>query len=236
MEWMPLADAPADWLSRLGWLRLDLLGRLLLAALLGGAVGLERELSRKPAGFRTNLLICLGAALLTELSIAIARSAGPAAPNVDPGRIAAQIVSGIGFLGAGTIIQARGSVVGLTTAATLWVVAAIGMAVGMQAYVEAVGTTVLVIVALILLGRVEDQLVRRSVEHMLQVSVTPQPGTVQGVEKLLVESGFQVHTLEVDKRGDAYIISLAAAGPARKWHEALHRLLEAPAVTKVSQL
>ncbi|HET7273730.1 MAG TPA: MgtC/SapB family protein, partial [Longimicrobiaceae bacterium] len=121
---------------RLDFLQIDLLGRLLLAALLGGLIGLERELSSKPAGLRTNLLICVGATLLMELSLTVAAEANAAnlaagvAFRADPARIAAQIVTGIGFLGAGTIMQARGSVVGLTTAATIWVVAAIGMAVG----------------------------------------------------------------------------------------------------------
>lgn len=133
-------------------LRLDLLFRLALAALLGGAIGWEREHAHKPAGLRTNLLICVGAALLTDLSVRIsALGGGPS----DPGRISAQIVSGIGFLGAGTIIQARGSVSGLTTAATLWVVAAIGMAVGAGAYIEATGTAALVLVALIPLRMLE---------------------------------------------------------------------------------
>lgn len=134
-------------------LRLDLLGRLLLATVLGGAVGWEREHARKPAGLRTNMLICVGAALLTDISVRTALAAGPPA---DPARISAQIVSGIGFLGAGTIIQSRGSVTGLTTAATLWVVAAIGMAVGSGAYIEAVGTTLLVLIALVFLAMVEE--------------------------------------------------------------------------------
>ena len=96
----------------------------------------ERQHAHKPAGLRTNILICVGAALLTDLSV----TAAGAAPGADPARIAAQIVTGVGFLGAGTILQARGSVTGLTTAATLWVVAAIGMAVGFGAAIELVTT------------------------------------------------------------------------------------------------
>jgi len=132
-------------------LRLELLGGLLLAAVLGGAIGWEREHARKPAGLRTNILICMAATLLTDLSVTVATSS----PGADPGRIAAQIVSGMGFLGAGTIIQSRGNVMGLTTAATLWIVAAIGMAIGFGAVVEATGTTLLVLVALVPLRRVE---------------------------------------------------------------------------------
>lgn len=154
-----------DWLlsfpSEHPELRLDLLGGLALAAILGGAVGWEREHSRKPAGLRTNMLICMAAALLTDLSARVAEAAGPPA---DPGRIAAQIVTGLGFLGAGTIIQARGRVTGLTTAATLWIVAAIGMAIGFGAYVEALGSTVLVLVILWPLRRMEQLMARRTGE------------------------------------------------------------------------
>lgn len=139
-------------------LRLDLLGRLLLAAVLGGAIGWERQHAHKPAGLRTNILICVGAALLTDLSVAMAAAAtGPA----DPARVAAQIVTGVGFLGAGTILQARGSVIGLTTAATLWVVAAIGMSVGFGAAIEATGATVLVLVVLIPLRSLEARAAAR---------------------------------------------------------------------------
>lgn len=143
-------------------LRLDLLGGLLLATVLGGAIGWEREHSGKPAGLRTNILICVAATLLTDLSVRVAASV---TPQADPGRIAAQIVTGMGFLGAGTIIQSRGHVTGLTTAATLWVVAAIGMAVGFGALIEAVGTTLLVLIALIPLRRVEEAVDRRREEQ-----------------------------------------------------------------------
>jgi putative Mg2+ transporter-C (MgtC) family protein len=150
-----------DWLLSLPAehpeLRLELLARLVLAALLSGAIGWERERAGKPAGLRTNMLICMAAALLTDMSARVAEAAGPPA---DPGRIAAQIVTGLGFLGAGTIIQARGHVTGLTTAATLWIVAAIGMAIGYGAIVEASGTTLLVLVILIPLGRVEEAISR----------------------------------------------------------------------------
>ena len=151
-------------------LRLDLLFRLTLAAVLGGAIGWERQHAQKPAGLRTNLLICVGAALLTDLSLHVASLGGP---NADPARISAQIVSGIGFLGAGTIIQARGSVHGLTTAATLWVVAAIGMATGAGAHVEAAGATVLVLIALIPLRHLEGRAERRKREQDIMVDLAP---------------------------------------------------------------
>lgn len=101
--------------------------QVMMALILGGLVGYDREKKLKVAGLKTNILICLGATLYTSIGFLIADAAGG---NADPNRMAAQIVSGIGFLGAGAIIQGRGNVVGLTTAATIWVVAAIGFAVG----------------------------------------------------------------------------------------------------------
>ena len=139
-------------------LRLDLLLHLCLGVVLGGAIGFERELQRKAAGLRTNILICVGAVLFTELSIAMSSASG------DPGRIAAQIVTGVGFLGAGTIIQARGVVTGLTTAATMWLVAAIGMAIGFGALLEATGATLLVLLVLSLLRPIERVIAARSHE------------------------------------------------------------------------
>lgn len=161
----------AEWIASLNAtypeLRLDLLVRLLLATVLGGAIGWERQHAHKPAGLRTLILICIGATLLTDLSVrAAALATGPA----DPGRIAAQIVTGVGFLGAGTILQSRGSIVGLTTAATMWVVAAIGMAVGFGATLEAVGTTLLVLAALIPLRTLEVKAEARRNRENLRVT------------------------------------------------------------------
>ena len=128
--------------------------RLVLAAVLGGIIGLEREFSRKPAGLRTNMFICIGSAMFTILSIEIAISHA----NSDATRIAAQIIPGIGFIGAGSILHARGGVTGLTTAATLFVVASVGMACGGGYYVSAVFATGLILVCLLLLGWMERQL------------------------------------------------------------------------------
>jgi putative Mg2+ transporter-C (MgtC) family protein len=219
-------------LTDLSWLHLDLLGRLLLASVLGGLIGLEREWSGKPAGFRTNLLICVGAALLTELSLTVARAADPGVP-ADPARIAAQIVSGIGFLGAGTIIQARGGVMGLTTAATLWVVAAIGMAVGAHAYAEAVGTTLLVVLALLVLGRLEPYLVRHE-EGILRVRMGAGPDVMERVEAVLGgELGFEL--VEMERRDGELSVSYQVSGHRRVWRELIRRLLDVDGVTGVAR-
>jgi putative Mg2+ transporter-C (MgtC) family protein len=125
------------------------LTRLVLAAILGGAIGLERELRHRPAGLRTNMFICFGAAMFTVLSNGLA-----GVPS-DAARIAAQIIPGIGFIGAGSILHTRGLTTGLTTAATLFVVASVGMAAGGGLYVTAVFATVMVLMALFALGHLE---------------------------------------------------------------------------------
>ncbi len=124
--------------------------RLILAAFLGGVIGLERELARKPAGLRTNLFICFGAALYTILSFRFSEG------TPDHNRITAQIIPGIGFIGAGSILRDKGNVVGLTTAATLFVVASIGMAAGGGEYLLATFATMLILVGLETLGRIEN--------------------------------------------------------------------------------
>ncbi len=136
-------------------LRLDLLALLVLAVVLGGAIGVERELQQKAAGLRTNILICVGAALFTVLSLEMA------GPTGDPARTAAQIVTGVGFLGAGTIMQSGSGVSGLTTAATMWLVAAIGMAIGFGAVLEATGATLLVLLVLSALKPIERSIEAR---------------------------------------------------------------------------
>ncbi len=144
--------------------RLDLAAKLVIALLVGGGIGLERELRGKPAGLRTNILICVGSAILMDLSMGLAAVHGG-----DPGRIAAQVVTGIGFLGAGTILHTRGQITGLTSAATIWVVAALGLTVGAGHFVEALGSTLTVMVILIGLGWVERRWLDQS--HDLQNGV-----------------------------------------------------------------
>jgi putative Mg2+ transporter-C (MgtC) family protein len=136
--------------------QVDLAVRLTVGLVLGAIIGFERELHRQPAGFRTHSLVSLGAALFTVVS-----AFGFSGSQVDPTRIAAQIVSGIGFIGAGTILQYRGHIRGLTTAASLWSVAAIGTAAGAGLYVVSIVGTALILVILSILDRVEDLARRR---------------------------------------------------------------------------
>jgi putative Mg2+ transporter-C (MgtC) family protein len=134
---------------------IELIRRLVTAALLGAALGFEREIRQKDAGLRTNILIAVGAALFTLMSIEIS------GPSGDPGRIAAQIVTGIGFLGAGAIIRTDSGIQGLTTAATVWVNAAVGVAAGGGQYHLAFIATGITLAALLVLHPIERTIARR---------------------------------------------------------------------------
>ena len=134
---------------------IELMLRLLLAAGLGAAIGIERELRRKPAGLRTNILIALGSALFTTVSIQFALVSGT------PDRVAAQIVTGVGFLGAGAILRSGRNVHGMTTAATIWVNAAVGMAAGAGEYAMASVATAITLVVLGVLPPIEGYFERR---------------------------------------------------------------------------
>ena len=136
--------------------QIELTLRLVVALLLGAVIGWERELQRMPAGFRTHALVSLGSAIFTIVS-----AYAFAGPLSDPTRIAAQVVSGVGFLGGGAILHYGGTVRGLTTAASLWAVAAVGMAAGAGLFVVATVSTVLVIVALEVFQRIERVAKRR---------------------------------------------------------------------------
>ena len=134
----------------------ELIQRLLLAAVLGGVLGVEREVRQKAAGLRTNILIAIGSALFTLMSYELADAAG-----ADPGRIAAQIVTGIGFLGAGAIIRRDGDIHGLTTAATIWVNAAVGVAAGGGEFHLALIATGVTLIVLLMLHPLESMIDRR---------------------------------------------------------------------------
>ena len=162
--------------SEMGTVVSSTIFRLIVASILGGLIGLERQLRHKPAGLRTNLFICFGAAMYTILSAQLAGSLGG-----DHTRVAAQIIPGIGFIGAGSILHARGSVVGLTTAATLFVVASVGMAAGGGLYITAIFATGLILIALELLRVVETKMALRS-------SLVTYEVTGPAAEGLLIEA------------------------------------------------
>ena len=198
-------------MPELSWIEIIL--RVVLAAALGGAIGFERELRDREAGLRTHLLVSMGAALFTLVSAyawADWEFSTPRGLVFDPTRIAAQIVSGIGFLGAGAIIRQGLSVRGLTTAATLWVVAAIGMAAGAGYYTAAVATTLLVIISLwplrILAYRISTRF--RDEEGRLVVEL-PAGASAVSVLEAVEGANAQVRSLEFEEDGDRRRVEVA---------------------------
>jgi putative Mg2+ transporter-C (MgtC) family protein len=178
-----------------GSYELAVLVKLLLAALAGAAIGLEREKHGRPAGLRTHLLVALGACLITVVSEAFhlkyAALDGTSSMRLDPARIAAQIVVGIGFLGAGVIIKEGISVRGLTTAASLWLVAGLGMAFGMGLFVPGTMATVLALMSLIFLKMLEPIINK---DRYLDIAVTAgnHPGLQDELERLFNERGLRI--------------------------------------------
>ncbi len=201
--------------------QLALLAKLIVAVLLGGAIGLEREIAGKPAGLRTNILICVGAALFMHLSIVVGDIgfSPDGHPYGDVTRIAAQIVTGVGFLGAGTIMQARGTIVGLTSAATIWVVAAIGSTVGAGYFVEALGAGALVMLVLGGMGSLEHRL--RRAKRTVNATIRAHPGTpFEEISEALYRAGIRVVEHAIFDHPNDRTFEMRLTGPARQYAEA----------------
>ncbi|MBS1962527.1 MAG: MgtC/SapB family protein [Bdellovibrionales bacterium] len=175
--------------------------KAILAVACGGIVGLERELKSKPAGLKTNILICLGSAMFTTCSVLISNANGPGGFAGDPSRVAAQIVSGIGFLGGGVIIQARGGVVGLTTAATIWMVSALGVIIGLGFHNIALFVAAIVILILVSVSWFEDRVLGRSLTfHTEIVAADPEGETRATINALLAENDLVLESFDIEER------------------------------------
>jgi putative Mg2+ transporter-C (MgtC) family protein len=171
--------ASPDWIILVQASSWDTVVKISLAALLGAVVGLERVSGGHPAGLRTNMLIAISSCLFTILSVEGFPVHGS---TQDTARVAAQIVTGVGFLGAGVLLQARGHVHGLTTAASIWLVAAVGMAVGVGLYFEAVFTVILSMVLLVALAPVSRRLERQALQHS-EMRPVDRDGEVEQMDK-----------------------------------------------------
>jgi len=207
--------------------------RIVAAAVLGGMIGYERETHNRPAGLRTHILVCVGAALFTIISHITA------AHQFDPGRIAAQIIPGIGFLGAGTIFRQGSIVRGLTTAASLWTVAGIGMAVGTggQCYVLAVVATLVVMVTLTFLNWVEDRWILRAGLRHINVTFTPGDGHMNDIMNTLLDMAIQIETIRLQDNVEGAARQLASLQVKMPLHTdpmaVTHSLLALPFVSHV---
>lgn len=184
-------------------------GRLLLASALGALIGLEREIHGRTAGFRTHLLVSLGAALFVVVSInfhfAYGNFTGTGPVGVDPGRVAAQVVTGIGFLGAGAIIHEKTSVRGLTTAACLWVAAAIGVACGSGLYLLSIVVTCISIVSLVSLKKIEAGLSRDNYA-MLTIETERLEGQLEKITTMVESRGFKLMPVGMECRADGSLL------------------------------
>ena len=211
--------------------------RIVFSVLCGGFIGLERELKNKPAGIKTNILICLGSALYTSVSILIASSISESGHFGDPSRVAAQIVSGIGFLGGGSIIQSRGTVQGLTTAATIWVVAAIGLCIGMGYPEIAVFSTITVIIVLLAASLFEDRILGRSLLFTCIVVIEGSVSTVRAaINENLVQNDLTLEDLSLSSHGsDQGILSLYYTGHRNDHKKFILELWGIPGVREVRQ-
>ncbi len=209
-----------DWLEQVIVFN-GAVGRLLLACLLGGLIGLEREAKRRAAGVRTNLLICMGAAFFTLLSAVLA---GDASPN--KGQVASNIVQGIGFLGAGLILHNRNRISGLTSAASVWVVASIGMACGAGLFAAATLATVIVILALALVGVLERRASIKIYPMIYEARGIDQIAILRSILDAMDKAKERLAEYQADSIGDLQRISFSITG-TKKQHARLHEQLAA---------
>lgn len=179
----------------------QLVVRLIIACVLGGFIGLERESHGRPAGLRTHILVCVGSCLIMIVSVYAFPEFGM---SRDPARLAAQVVSGIGFLGAGTIMREGANIRGLTTAASLWVVAGIGLAVGSGFYLPGVVTAVIAVGTLTLLDKAERNIVT-SKTMIIEFRIVDRPGQLGAIAVVLGKLHFSIRdvNLEPDDHGEA---------------------------------
>ena len=206
----------------------DDLVKLLLALVLGGLIGWERELYDKPAGFRTNTLICVGSTLFTIFSLKIG-----IIPGTDSARIAAQIVSGIGFLGAGAIIRRGEAVLGVTTAATIWFVASIGMGIGAGYYVISSVGTALALAILFVFRKFENLVDRIRTTRTYHVIVSAEDDAVRELSLVLDSCGLRVLGNKQVKSDNRYFYEITLSGKRAEHTPLLEKLLKSPTVKEV---
>jgi putative Mg2+ transporter-C (MgtC) family protein len=210
-------------------MEIDILLKILLSALLGGLIGLERELAQKEAGLRTNILIAVGSTLLTILSLKLAEQGGG-----DATRVAAHIVTGVGFLGAGAIIQARFAVHGLTTAASIWTVAAIGMGVGSGYYFISLMITVFVLVILVGFKSLSAVMERQKKHFAYLVQTEDRAAVIMEIKKTITELGIRYINLTVGKRKGGYHIEILLVTSEVKNKEFVEKVMQLKGVKELA--
>src|SRR5579871_1279722 len=204
------------------------IGRLLLACLLGGLVGIERESKHKAAGVRTNLLISMGAAFFTLLSAVLAGDGNP-----NKGQVASNIVQGIGFLGAGLILHNRNRISGLTSAASVWVVASIGMACGAGLYGAAIAAAIIVIVALELVGILENRANLKAYSMIYEARGHDEKLMQASILDAMDKIGEHLRTMDTDAFGDTQRVNFSIITTGKQHRQLRGTLQSEPAIEKL---
>ncbi|RKD27532.1 putative Mg2+ transporter-C (MgtC) family protein [Caminicella sporogenes DSM 14501] len=182
----------------------DIIIRIILACILGGLVGMERESINRPAGFRTHILVCLGSTIVMLNGIFLLNNYHHYT-NLDPARLGAQVISGIGFLGAGTILKEGLSIKGLTTAASLWAVACIGLAIGSGFYLTAILSTFLVFIILLFFSKFEKYISRKHNELSLKIITLNKPGQIGKIGTKLGKMNISITNINMKNIDDTKI-------------------------------
>lgn len=205
--------------------------KLLLAVGLGGLIGLERESSHKPAGFRTNILICLGATMMMILSTLLLGRENARASDIT--RIAAGVITGIGFIGAGTIIHARGMVIGLTTAATIWVVSGLGLVIGAGYYLVALIYAGIVILTLIIFRQFEEHYLKKN-RFTYLLKTKPLPQILSKLRQVAFHEGIRFSEIALKKEGQRQTIKLSFNTSEEKEHQFNQSVLQLEGIEEIS--
>jgi putative Mg2+ transporter-C (MgtC) family protein len=192
---------------------IEIILKLLLAIALGGIIGLERETSQKPAGLRTHILICVSSAMMMIFSHLVL--AGKGGTGGDLVRIAAAVITGMGFIGAGAIIQSQGMVHGLTTASTLWTVAGLGLVVGAGYYLIAILFSGLVLGTLVLLHKVEETRLKKALYHY-HLKIKDSPDILINLRKLIFHLGLKLAELNLKRERNVSIVTLSFSSSEEK--------------------
>lgn len=205
--------------------------RLVAAIIAGAVIGFERELHDKPAGLRTNILICLGAALFTVMSVAMVGEA-----YSDRARIAAGVVTGVGFLGAGAIVHFKGNVLGLTTAATIWADASVGMAFGAGEYLIGIAATVLIAGVLLGLAFAEGGIASWRVTSRFKLKLDPALESAEIVRRLVDEAGLHARSWMITKVEEGLTLRIAVTGSTERIEKLQAALIADEHVTSLKRV
>jgi putative Mg2+ transporter-C (MgtC) family protein len=204
--------------------------KLILAVALGGLIGLERETSHKPAGLRTNILICIGSTMMMILAGLLIGGEGGNSEQV--ARIAAAVITGVGFIGAGTIIQARGSVLGLTSAATIWSVAGLGLVIGAGYYVIAIIFSGIVILILLFFRRIEGR-PRERLLYRYELKTKAAREVILNIKKLALHEGIKFKEITHKKKGTESIITFSFPASEEKEQKFNQSLLSLDGIQEI---